>query len=430
MKAYFIRRLLLIPLTLLGITLLVFAIVRLTPGGPVEQSLAKLIGGEGGKRGRAESGSSLSAAQVLEKEEEFGRDKSILRGYSEWLGVMPRDLEKLGKEFSKGKKEVNITLPGTIHEVTVKRTDDDKAVLEPLEGVDLSAWRVRLRTPDEQAKRWKHWVKGVELKTKPEYRAVLFKPGFDGLLQGSLGYSQKYQDPVWSMILARMPVSLFYGGMTMILIYTICLPLGVLKAIRHRTWIDNISSLAVFCGYAVPGYALGSLLVVFVGAKLRWFPLGGFVGDGFESLSTVDKVKDLFDHAVMPLACYLVGAFAVMTMMMKNNLMDNLAADYVRTAIAKGTSYRQAIFRHAFRNSIIPIATTFGANVMLLVTGSVLIERVFDINGFGMLSFSAILEFDEPVIMGVLFVSAFLMLLGNVISDLCVAMVDPRVSYK
>jgi microcin C transport system permease protein len=119
-----------------------------------------------------------------------------------------------------------------------------------------------------------------------------------------------------------------------------------------------------------------------------------------------------------------------MTMMMKNNLMDNLAADYVRTAIAKGTGFRKAVFRHAFRNSIIPIATTFGNNLMLIVTGSVLIERVFDINGFGLLSFSALLDFDQPVIMGVLFISALLMLLGYVLSDLCVALVDPRVSYK
>ncbi len=119
-----------------------------------------------------------------------------------------------------------------------------------------------------------------------------------------------------------------------------------------------------------------------------------------------------------------------MTMLMKNNLMDNLAADYVRTAISKGTGFKRAVFRHAFRNSIIPIATTFGANLTVLVAGSVLIERVFDINGFGLLSFNSLLEFDRPVMMGVLVVSALLMLLGNVISDFCVALVDPRVSYK
>ena len=156
----------------------------------------------------------------------------------------------------------------------------------------------------------------------------------------------------------------------------------------------------------------------------------GFIGDDFETLSAAGKVKDVLHHAFMPLICYLIGSFAFMTMLMKNNLMDNLAADYVRTAAAKGVSFPRAVFRHAFRNSIIPIATTFGNNVALLVTGSILIEKVFDINGFGLLQFSAILERDEPLIMGVVFFSSVLMLIGNVLSDLSVAVVDPRVSYK
>jgi microcin C transport system permease protein len=118
-----------------------------------------------------------------------------------------------------------------------------------------------------------------------------------------------------------------------------------------------------------------------------------------------------------------------MTFMMKNNLMDNLAADYVRTATAKGVPYSSAVFKHAFRNSIIPIATTVGQNVTLIVGGSFLIEGIFDINGFGLLQYSAILEKDEPVVLGVLTISATLMLLGNVISDLCVAFVDPRIRF-
>jgi len=215
-----------------------------------------------------------------------------------------------------------------------------------------------------------------------------------------------------------------------VIIYGVCLPLGVLKAIKHRTWLDNASSVAVFAGYAVPGYALGSLLVVFLGARLGWFPLRGFTGDDFDTLTAADKAKDLVRHTAMPMLCYLVGGFAFMTLMMKNSLMDNLAADYVRTAVAKGVSFPSAVFKHAFRNSLIPLASTFGDNVTIFVGGSMLIERVFDINGFGLLQFNAILERDEPLMMGVLFISAVLMLVGNVISDLCVAMVDPRVSFK
>lgn len=428
LKAYFLRRLLLVPVTLIGITVLVFAIVRLAPGGPVEQALSRLIG-EDTQRSRAESGFSLTADQILELEEEYDRHKGIMRGYLEWLGVLPRDVEITGRPIPKGERTVMIPLPGTEHEVPVTRTDDGDAKMGKVDGVDLSEWEARMLSPEYQAERWRKYVQGAELQEPPPYRAVLYRPGFDGLLQGSLGESSRYQEPVWSMIRDRIPVSLFYGGLSLVLIYVICLPLGVLKAIKHRTWIDNITSVLVFTGYAVPGYALGALLVVYVSAKLRWFALGGFVGDNFGELSLWGKVQDLAYHGTLPLICYVIGSFAMMTMMMKNNLMDHLAADYVRTAIAKGTGFRRAVFRHAFRNSIIPIATTLGGNLTLIVSGSILIERVFDINGFGLLSFNAVLEFDQPVIMGVLFVSSLLMLLGNVLSDLLVAMVDPRVSY-
>lgn len=439
MKAYFLRRLLLIPLTLLGITALVFSIIRSAPGGPVVNAIASMTGGDGGKRSRAQANVTITAAQVLDIEEKFHRDKSAVRAYCEWLGVLPRDIEKGGMEFPKEALKVDVPVPGTTDAVTVIRNPADNTVqMRPPEGQEdipawekrMEGWEARLRTPEEQAARWQKWVPGVELKELPQYRAVIYRPGFDGLLQGSLGRSIKYQDQVGTMIVERLPVSLYFAAMEMILIYGICIPLGILKAIRHRTFLDNASSFAVFAGYAVPGYALGSLLIVFLGNKLGWFPIRGFTGDDFEALSPIGKAKDLLEHTVMPLACYLIGAFALMTMMVKNNLMDNLAADYVRTATAKGVSYPTAVFRHAFRNSIIPIATTIGTNLALVLGGSILIERVFDINGFGLLQFTAVLDQDEPVIMGVLFFAAALTALGKVISDLCVALVDPRVSYK
>jgi len=437
-KSYFLRRLLLIPLTLLGVTLLVFSIMWNVPGGPMEEDLQKKMGGAGDKKGsatrsREQSGTSLKPADLLELEEQYDRDKPMMRMYAEWLGFLPRDvasgMKKVGAVFPKGSSEVSIAMPGTEKVVKIALNGSSFTVTPP-EGVNFTGWQVRLQSPEEQTERWKARVKEVPLNEPPTPRAVLYKPVRDGLLQGSLGMSKNYQEPVWNMILDRMPVSIFYGLITMILIYGICLPLGILKAIKHRTWIDNASSVIVFFGYAIPGYALGSLLVVFLGARLGWFPLGGFTGEEFPNLDFWGKVKDLANHAVMPLICYMVGAFAFLTQIMKNNLMDNLAADYVRTAVAKGVGFRQAVFRHAFRNSIIPVATTFGSNITMLVSGSILIEKVFDINGFGLLQFNSLLERDQYLVMGLVTVSAVLMLLGNVISDLCVALVDPRVSYN
>ena len=250
------------------------------------------------------------------------------------------------------------------------------------------------------------------------------------VVTGDLGTSYRYNEPVWDVIQDRFPVSLYYGLVTLFLTYTVCIPLGIVKAIKHRTAVDNISSVLIFIGYAIPGYALGSLLLLYFSVRLDWFPMGGFVSYNFEEKDTFDKVLDLLQHSILPLTCYMVGAFALVTMLLKNHLMDNLAADYIRTAVAKGVSFRQSVTRHAMRNSLIPIATTFGQNITLLVSGSFLIETIFDIDGFGLLALTAILDRDYPVVMGVVLLSSLLLLIGNILSDFLVALVDPRIRFN
>ena len=263
---------------------------------------------------------------------------------------------------------------------------------------------------------------------KPWYQAYVLWLG--KVAQGDLGTSYRYQEPVTDIIFSKFPVSIYYGLVTLIITYFVCIPLGIIKAIKHRTHIDNITSILVFGAYAIPGYALGALLVVFLAARWEWFPMGGFHSDEFEELSLFAKAKDLVYHSVLPLICYLVSAFAFVTMLMKNHLMDNLAADYIRTAIAKGNTFRQGVIGHAMRNSMIPLATYIGSSVTLFVTGSFLIETIFDIDGFGLLGFTSIVDRDYPVVMGVLLLTAFLILLGNILSDMLVALVDPRVRFK
>lgn len=263
---------------------------------------------------------------------------------------------------------------------------------------------------------------------KPWYQAYVIWLG--KVVRGDLGDSYRYQEPVTDIIFSKFPVSIYYGIVTLIITYMVCIPLGIVKAIKHRTHLDNLTSILVFGGYAIPGYALGALLVVFVAARWEWFPMGGFHSDEFEELSAFGKVKDLVYHSVLPLICYLVSAFAFVTMLMKNHLMDNLAADYIRTAIAKGNTFRKAVVGHAMRNSMIPLATYLGGSVTLFVTGSFLIETIFDIDGFGLLGYTSIIDRDYPVVMGVLLITAFLILLGNILSDMLVALVDPRVRFK
>jgi microcin C transport system permease protein len=204
----------------------------------------------------------------------------------------------------------------------------------------------------------------------------------------------------------------------------------VLKALKHRTFIDSSSSVLIFLGYSIPGFALGAILLVHLGARMNLFPLFGLTSADFDQLDTLGKIKDLAHHTVLPLLCYMVGSFAMLTMMTKNNLMDNLAADYVRTAVAKGASFRKAVFGHAFRNSMIPSPPAWADLVTIFIGGSMLIETVFDIQGFGLLQYQSVIARDVPVIMGTLTIAAFLMLIGHVISDFIVAMVDPRIKFE
>ncbi len=232
------------------------------------------------------------------------------------------------------------------------------------------------------------------------------------------------------MIAERIPVSLYFGILTLILVYGVCIPLGIAKALRHQSGFDNLTSVVVFTGYAIPGWVVGVLMLMLFASVWEIFPLGGLVSEDFPDFSTAYRILDILWHTVLPLTAYVSGSFAVMTLLMKNTLMDNLAADYVRTAIAKGLPFRRAVFRHALRNSLIPIATSFGNNVSVILSGSFLIEKVFNINGMGLLGYESVVERDYPVVLGILAISALLFLVGNILSDICVALVDPRVQFE
>ncbi|MDG3087961.1 ABC transporter permease subunit [Vibrio hannami] len=340
MLDYFLRRMALVIPTFIGITILIFAITRLVPGGPVERILASMqfnTGDTAVVSTDVGAGSALSEDQIAQLNEFYGLDKPVLEAYWEWL-------------------------------------------------------------------------------TK--------------LVSLDFGESTRYYEPVTEMIAERLPISLFYGGMTFFIAYFISIPLGYFKALKHGSVFDSASSVLIFIGYALPGYVVGVLLITWFAYNLEWFPMGGFVSDDFEDYETlVEQVKDVLWHAVLPLICYLIGDFATLTMTMKNNLMENLSADYIRTAIAKGLPFKHAVRKHALRNSLIPIASHFGNSLLFFMTGSFLIEVIFDIDGIGLLGYESIVERDYPVVMGIVAINAMMLLVGNILSDICVALVDPRVKF-
>lgn len=344
MGTYFLRRILLMIPTLLGITFICFSIMRFVPGGPVEQALMKIEMAKNGGGGEVSSGGSgedieISDEMIEDLKKIYGFDKPFHLAYLDWLK-----------------------------------------------------------------------------------RAV----------QLDLGESWTYTEPVWKVISERFPISLFFGGIGFVLSYLICIPLGIYKAMRHNSMFDGVSSIVVFVGYSIPGWAMGIVLLVLFGGGSYWdlFPLGDLQSAGYSDLGYWDKIVDRAHHAALPVFCYMMGAFASTTVLMKNSLMENLGQDYVRTAFAKGLTENVVIFKHVFRNSLIPLATGVGHFLSILLAGSYLIEKVFNIDGIGFLGYMALINRDYPVTMGIIVISSSLALIGNLIADLLYAVIDPRIRFK
>ncbi len=451
MRAYLLRRFLLIPVTLIGVTLLVFGLTRILPGGPMEKAMQAATQAEEGHRGaRGPSGAgTLSKEQELQLARNYGLARPFLAAYAEWWGIIKR--EDFHKDFALtpsddpakptsediflGIRNAAGKLESKAGKVVLNSATDAKLVMN--DGSEAAGWLVRFVNETEKDILDGRKDSGGEAAAEAPKGAVskvvhvvVYKVKYAGVLQWDFRYSLNFNDPVWDMIKARLPVSAFYGLLTLVLTYGISIPLGIVKALRHRSWIDSISSALIFIGYAIPGFAVGTLLLLFLAFRADWFPMGGFISDNFKDFTFGGKIFDLFHHAALPLICLLLPAYAQTTMLMKNSLMDNLAQDYLRTAVAKGSTYKRAVFTHAVRNSIIPIATTFGQNILLLVGGFLLVEQVFDIQGFGQLTFNALVDRDYPIVMATIFISSFLLVIGNIISDVLVALLNPRIRFE
>lgn len=250
------------------------------------------------------------------------------------------------------------------------------------------------------------------------------------VLTGDFGNSYVYSEPVMDIITSRFPISLVFGLSGFLLSYLVCIPLGIFKAVKHGSTFDFVSSTLVFIGYAIPGWALGTLMLAYLARQLGWFPLGEFRSEGWEYMGTWDQIVDQAHHMALPVLCYMVNGFATLTILMKNSLMENLGQDYVRTAFAKGLSEKRVIFVHALRNSLIPIATGLGHALGLILAGSFLIEKTFNIDGMGLLGLKSAINRDYTVVMGILSIGVILQLVGNIFSDILYATFDPRIRFK
>jgi microcin C transport system permease protein len=247
------------------------------------------------------------------------------------------------------------------------------------------------------------------------------------------GTSYYYHQSVVDLVISRMPVSMSLGLWSFLIVYGICIPLGIRKAVTEGSRFDVISSTIILVGYAIPGFVLGVLLIVLFGGGSFWsiFPLRGLVSDGWSELSLGMKLLDYLWHMVLPITASAVGSLAVMTMLTKNSFLEEIRKQYVLTARAKGLSERTVLYKHVFRNGIIPIITGFpGYFIASFFTGSLLIETIFSLDGMGLLAYQSVLNRDYPVVLGTLYFFTIIGLISRLLSDLSYVVVDPRISFE
>jgi microcin C transport system permease protein len=247
-----------------------------------------------------------------------------------------------------------------------------------------------------------------------------------------LGTSYFQHQDVWTLIKSKLPVSISLGLWTFFLTYLVSIPLGVAKAVRHGSAFDLATSTLVLVGYAIPGFVLGvALLVLFGGGSfLQLFPLRGLTSDNWDQLSLLGKLTDYLWHITLPILASVVGGFAVTTMLTKNTFLEEIRKQYVLTARAKGCSERRVLYKHIFRNAMIPLVTGFpAAFIGAFFTGSLLIETLFSLDGLGLLSYESVIKRDYPVVMGTLYLFTLIGLVTKLITDLCYVLVDPRMQF-
>lgn len=252
------------------------------------------------------------------------------------------------------------------------------------------------------------------------------------LLTLDFGESFKDHRKVLDKIAERLPVTVQLNVISILLVYLIAIPFGVYSATRPNTLPDRTLTLLFFFLYSLPSFWVAMLLMMFLGGGDFWdlFPVYGISSIGAESLTWRQWLMDRLWHLVLPVTCMTYGGLAYLSRLTRAGMLEVIREDYVRTARAKGLSERVVIFRHAFRNALLPIVTLLAFLLPAMFGGSVIIESIFSIPGMGQLGFEAVLSRDYPVIMAITTISALLTLVGLLLADILYAALDPRIKLE
>ena len=374
MTSYIIRRLLLMFPTLIGIITITFIAIQFVPGGPIDQMKSLLTG----------HGSTLTEA-----------------GGSAMTGPDSKQRELDPKHFEELKKIYHLDKP---------------------------LWERYLRTFI--------WY-SPQNKNIPLLESVFNYDNWEGFLVFKFGNSFYRNKSVLALIKEKLPVSASLGVTSFFLTYTICIILGIGKAVKNGTRFDTWTSLIVLIGYSVPGFVLAIFLIVLLGpgdgAVIHLIPIAGLTSagtPGYESWTFWEKFVDYLHHLAAPLFCYVLGGFATLTLLTKNAFLEEMRKQYVLTARAKGLPEKKVLFKHVLKNSLIPLVTGFPlAFLAMFFTGSLLLEQIFTLDGLGLLSYQAVIQRDYPIVLGTLFIFSLMALIGQLLTDLSYVLIDPRISF-
>ncbi|MFW6134274.1 MAG: ABC transporter permease [Elusimicrobiota bacterium] len=248
----------------------------------------------------------------------------------------------------------------------------------------------------------------------------------------TLNFGTSFKDgrKVINKILERLPATLLLNIASLIFIFGIALPVGIISAVKHNTFIDRSLMVMVFIGYSVPTFALALLFMYFFGVHLGWLPVSGMVSINFEFLTPEKQILDILRHLILPVVTLGITGLAFISRYLRSSMLEVIRQEYIKAARARGIKNKNIILVHALKNALIPIVTMIGLLVPSLIGGSVVFETIFSWPGMGRLAYNAIMSRDYPVVMGVGIIMAVMTLLGNLLADIGYGYVDPRVRYQ
>jgi peptide/nickel transport system permease protein len=480
LKAYVLRRLLLMIPTFIGISLILFLILNLAPGRPGTQGAADLAQSARGEttqesyrifreqfhldkpvlfntrfaltkyevlrdvRVAARVSESTSSERIAAQErlEDYGQDAvPHLIACLDDADPRVRDATAYFLRITSGRPLLDPFNPNPSEEQRLQNREIDR------ENAELRELRYAFDAPEAKkrdvVRAWKRWYgrnasrfeHGFWDKARMLFFETRFAHYWKNLVRLDFGVSLVNREPVVRTLVSKLKYSLTLSVGSLLIAYLVAVPLGVFSAVRRGTRADRAVTTGLFMLYSMPSFFVATLLLYgfSLGANFppfRLFPTGGWQSQDYADMTTLGRIGDVLWHVVLPLACMTYGSLAALSRYMRAGLLDVLQADFIRTARAKGLSERIVIGKHALRNGLLPIITLLAGLLPAVLGGSVIVEFIFGIPGMGLWIVDSIYQRDYNVIMAVQLFSTLLVLFGLLLTDLGYALVDPRIRYE